>query len=114
MFNINDRKEFVGQLIDTVEDFLTKNLSRLEGDEDNAIIVGDLYDELSDSFEATLANWDAAEEETPEKSDMDFYIGSDVTSGIYAKNKKEFFAYLHDLIAEAEERGDSQFDICVM
>ena len=55
--NVN-RQEFIGQLIDTVEDFLTKNnLDSLKGDEDNAIIKGSLYDELHKAFENLLTNW---------------------------------------------------------
>lgn len=62
---LNDRKEFVGQLIDIFEDFLEKrhvvldNPEKFEDEEleDAAIIFGSDFDELADRIEDTLQNW---------------------------------------------------------
>lgn len=59
-----DMPEFLGNLIDVVEDFLEEkgidipNEERDENDEDNqAIIYGGDYDDLSDAFQDVLENW---------------------------------------------------------
>lgn len=59
-----DVPEFLGNLIDVVEDFLEKkgigipNEERDENDEDDqAIIYGSDYDDLSDAFQDVLENW---------------------------------------------------------
>lgn len=65
MTELNDRKEFVGQLIDIFEDFQEKrhvvldNTEKIKDEEleDAAIIFGSDFDELADKIEDTLHNW---------------------------------------------------------
>ncbi len=49
----DDTVEFIGQLIDTVEDFL----DRKEGYAEEPRIAGEDYDELSEGFRGVLSNW---------------------------------------------------------
>ncbi len=108
----SNKPEFIGQLIDVVEDFLTARIKELAAEDDEPIIVGEDYDTLHDAFEELLKNWKLIHAES--QPEMDFYIGSDSASGIYAKTKEEFFSYLSDMIKEAEEKGDKHFDVSVM
>ncbi len=108
----SNKPEFIGQLIDVVEDFLTARIKNLAAEDDEPIIVGRDYDVLHDSFEELLKNWKLIRDE--KQPDMDFYIGSDSASGIYAKTKEEFFSYLSDMIEEAKEKGEKHFDVSVM
>lgn len=108
----SNKPEFIGQLIDVVEDFLTARIKELAAEDDEPIIVGRDYDVLHDSFEELLKNWKLIRDE--KQPDMDFYIGSDSASGIYAKTKEEFFSYLSDMIEEAKEKGEKHFDVSVM
>lgn len=48
----DDRAEFIGQLIDIVEDYIGER----EGAK-GPCILGDDYDKLSKTFEETLVNW---------------------------------------------------------
>ena len=65
----DDRLEFLGQLIDVVEDFLDvkgveiENPDRDREDDNAAIIYGSDYDVLSEGLEHTLVNWDLLEAE---------------------------------------------------
>lgn len=65
---IDQRAEFVGQLIDIFEDFLEARkitLPNPERDEDEsaAIIYGSDYGDLRDKIESTLKNWSVMEDE---------------------------------------------------
>lgn len=63
----NDVPEFLGQIIDIFEDFLTNRGIVLENDErdfdedldeeESANIYGDDYDELHDNLENMMCNW---------------------------------------------------------
>ena len=53
----NDRAEFLGQLIDIVEDYIEER----EGTKEPCILDTD-YDKLSEKFERTLVNWELLEE----------------------------------------------------
>ena len=53
----NDRAEFIGQLIDIVEDYIEER----EGTNKHCILDTD-YDKLSEKFEGTLVNWKFLEE----------------------------------------------------
>lgn len=74
---MEDRCEFVGQIIDIFEDFLEERgvsfpetrqmmidagCSEEEADENDAIIYGDYYGELQSQIEAMLGNWDLLED----------------------------------------------------
>ena len=107
-----NKPELIGQLIDTVEDFLTPRVRRFAAEDDEPVIAGDDYDKLSSNFEALLKNWNLLQD--PEMTDMDFYIGADSVSGVYTKSKAEFLSYLSDMIDEAAERGDAHFDVSIM
>ena len=82
----SNKPEFIGQLIDVVEDFLTARIKNLAAEDDEPIIVGRDYDVLHDSFEELLKNWKLMRDE--KQPDMDFYIGSDSASGIYARLRR--------------------------
>ena len=62
-FTHDDRMEFLGQMIDIVEDFLDdkgveiENPDRDEEDDNAAIIYGTDYDTLSSGFEGKLIDW---------------------------------------------------------
>lgn len=109
----SNKPEFIGQLIDVVEDFITPRVTVFAVEDDEPIIVGEDYDALHDAFEILLKNWRVIQVD-PDKSDIDFYIGQDNSSGIYAKSKEEFFSYLSELISEAEKRGEEHFDINIV
>ena len=67
----NDVPEFLGQIIDIFEDFLTNRGIVLENDErdfdedldeeESANIYGDDYDELHDNLENMMCNWGVIE-----------------------------------------------------
>lgn len=74
---MEDRCEFVGQIIDIFEDFLEERgvsfpetrqmmidagCSEEEADENDVIIYGDYYGELQSQIEQMLAHWDLLEE----------------------------------------------------
>lgn len=68
---INDKAEFIGQLIDVIEDFLEDrgitlpNPEKEDCDEDAAIIYGSDYGDLQTGFEHVLSAWNLLEEEVP-------------------------------------------------
>ena len=56
-FNNMDKAELIGQIIDVFQDFLEeKEISKNE-----FIIYGSNYDDLADSIESTLRNWNLIE-----------------------------------------------------
>lgn len=63
--NVNNKEEFIGQIIDLFEDFLDEknvkisNPEAIENGEENiAIIYGGDYDTLHDQIQSVLENWD--------------------------------------------------------
>ena len=63
--NVNNKEEFIGQIIDLFEDFLDEknvkisNPEAIENGEENvAIIYSGDYDTLHDQIQSVLENWD--------------------------------------------------------
>lgn len=76
MIKLEDQCEFIGQIMDCIEDFLQEKgisfpetrqmmidagCSEEEIDENDAILYGDNYSNLSESIESVLMNWDILE-----------------------------------------------------
>jgi hypothetical protein len=55
--NEHDKNEFIGQIIDTFEDFLENHEVRLENSNDDAIITGSDYDSLKTEIGQLMDNW---------------------------------------------------------
>lgn len=72
MLKQNDLAEFVGQIIDTFEDFLEERSIVLQNQERNedesaAIIYGSDYGQLQDAINDILKNWEVVEPEDDKK-----------------------------------------------
>ena len=74
MLKQNDLAEFVGQIIDTFEDFLEERSIVLQNqerneDESDAIIYGSDYGQLQDAINDILKNWEVVGPEDDKKND---------------------------------------------
>lgn len=59
MINKEDEAEFIGQIIDTFEDFLEQNLPELNASDSNkALLIDNKYFDLEDELRNLLRNWD--------------------------------------------------------
>lgn len=59
MINKEDETEFIGQIIDTFEDFLEQNLPELNASDSNkALLIDNKYFDLEDELRNLLRNWD--------------------------------------------------------
>lgn len=68
----DDRSELIGQLIDSVEDFLSRN----NGDDSNdTVIKGESYDALKQRFSETLENWGMLPKKNKEKDVIFLFMG---------------------------------------
>lgn len=57
MIDKTDEAEFIGQIIDTFEDFVEQNLPELNISKGEAFIVDDKYFNLEDQLRGVLRNW---------------------------------------------------------
>ena len=68
--NVNNKEEFIGQIIDLFEDFLDEKNVKIsnpeaveDGEENAAIIYGSDYDTLHDQIQCVLENWNIIPED---------------------------------------------------
>lgn len=68
--NVNNKEEFIGQIIDLFEDFLDEKNVKIsnseaveDGEENAAIIYGSNYDTLHDQIQGVLENWNIIPED---------------------------------------------------
>ena len=68
--NVNNKEEFIGQIIDLFEDFLDEKNVKIsnpeaveDGEENAAIIYGGDYDTLHDQIQDALENWNIIPED---------------------------------------------------
>ena len=68
--NVNNKEEFIGQIIDLFEDFLDEKNVKIsnpeaveDGEENAAIIYDGDYDTLHDQIQGVLENWNIIPED---------------------------------------------------